>query len=152
MVVDGGTADMKEIHSYLFALIPLIAWVVSGCLKFAVNSFKHGHEARKHVGNGGFPSTHTSVISSATMLIGFAAGWDTPIFGLGVAVLMIVMIDAAGVRRAVGENSRWINTLSRQFPDSGQAGLREKQGHTKLEICGGLCVGTTVAWIASFCL
>jgi acid phosphatase family membrane protein YuiD len=121
-------------------------------LKFAINAYKHGSEARKHVGNGGFPSTHTSVISSVTMLIGFTSGWDTPIFGLSVAVLMIVIIDATGARRAVGENSRWINILSRQGPDCEQADLREKQGHTKLEICGGLCLGTIVAWITSLCM
>ncbi|WP_047151321.1 divergent PAP2 family protein [Aneurinibacillus tyrosinisolvens] len=141
---------MKEFHSYVFALLPFIAWVASGCMKFAINSYKHGREARQHVGNGGFPSTHTSVISSVAMLIGFTEGWDTPLFGLSVAVVFIVIIDATGVRRAVGENSRFINILVQRDPGSEQANLREKQGHTKTEIVGGLCVGTLVAWIASF--
>jgi acid phosphatase family membrane protein YuiD len=140
---------MNEIHSYLFAFIPAIAWVVSGCVKFAVNSYKYGKEAGRHVGNGGFPSTHTSVISSVTMLIGFVNGWNTPLFGLSIAVMMIVIIDALGVRRAVGENSRWINLLSARDKSNEQSELREKQGHTKIEIIGGLCVGTTIAWLAS---
>ncbi|TNJ65690.1 divergent PAP2 family protein [Paenibacillus hemerocallicola] len=140
---------MNEVHSYVFAIIPMIAWVASGCLKFAINSIKHGKGARSHIGNGGFPSTHTSVITSIAMLIGFTEGWDSPLFGLGVAVTMIVMIDATGVRRAVGENSRWINLLTRRNPGDGEAQLREKQGHTKAEIVGGLCVGTLTAWIAS---
>lgn len=140
---------MQQVHSYLFAAVPMIAWVVSGCLKFAINSIKHGKSARDHIGNGGFPSTHTSVVSSVTMLIGFAAGWDSPMFGLGVAVMMIVMIDATGVRRAVGENSRWINVLSSRNPGGETAKLREKQGHSRIEIAGGLAVGTLVAWIAS---
>lgn len=143
---------MNEAHSYLFALVPPIAWIVSGCLKFAFNSFKYGKEARRHVGNGGFPSTHTSVVSSIAMLIGFAVGWDSPLFGLGVAVTMIVVIDATGVRRAVGDNSRWINALSRRHPGEEEAKLREKQGHTKAEIAGGLCVGAATAWIASLLL
>ena len=118
---------MKEIHSYLFAVVPMIAWVVSGCLKFAINSIKHGKRARDHIGNGGFPSTHTSVVSSVTMLIGFTAGWDSPMFGLGVAFMMIVMIDATGVRRAVGENSRWINALSRRNPGAEESKLRDRK-------------------------
>jgi acid phosphatase family membrane protein YuiD len=141
---------MNEVHSYLFAIIPLVAWVVSGCLKFVFNLYKHGKEARRHVGNGGFPSTHTSVISSIAMLIGFTAGWDTPLFGLSVAVTMIVIIDATGVRRAVGENSRWINALTRSHQNHEPSSLREKQGHTKIEIIGGLFVGVITAWIASF--
>jgi uncharacterized protein len=140
---------MQDVHSYIFAVIPIIAWVTSGCLKFAIHSLKHGKSAREHIGNGGFPSTHTSVISSITMMIGFTAGWDSPLFGLGVAVLMIVMIDATGVRRAVGENSRWINVLSRRHPGEETSTLREKQGHTKIEILGGLCLGTLVGCLAS---
>jgi acid phosphatase family membrane protein YuiD len=140
---------MKEVHSYIFAIIPIIAWVTSGCLKFAIHFLRHGKHARDHIGNGGFPSTHTSVITSITMLIGFSAGWDSPLFGLGIAVMMIVIIDATGVRRAVGENSRWINLLSRRHSDDEASMLREKQGHTKIEILGGLFVGTIVGWIAS---
>jgi acid phosphatase family membrane protein YuiD len=127
----------------------MIAWVVSGCLKFAIHSFKHGKRAKEHIGNGGFPSTHTSVVTSITMLIGFTSGWDSPLFGLGVAALMIVMIDATGVRRAVGENSRWINVISRRHSGEEASALREKQGHSKIEIVGGLCVGTLVGWLAS---
>lgn len=140
---------MKDIHSYLFAAVPMIAWVASGCLKFAINSWKYGKRAKEHIGNGGFPSTHTSVVSSITMMLGFTAGWDSPLFGLGVAVLMIVMIDATGVRRAVGENSRWINVISRRHPGEESSRLREKQGHSKIEIAGGLGVGTLVGWLAS---
>ncbi|MEF3302705.1 divergent PAP2 family protein [Paenibacillus sp. GYB003] len=140
---------MNDVHSYLFAAVPPIAWVVSGCLKFAVNSVRHGKEARKHIGNGGFPSTHTSVVSSIAATIGFTAGWDSPLFGLAVAALMIVMIDATGVRRAVGENSRWINDISRRHPGGAHSNLREKQGHSKIEIAGGLGVGTLVGWLAS---
>lgn len=141
---------MNEIHSYMFAILPLLAWVVSGCLKFAVNALKYGAKAREHIGNGGFPSTHTSVVSSITMGIGFTVGWDSPLFGLGVALLMITVIDATGVRRAVGTHAQWINVLSRRHPDDEASLLREKQGHTKFEIVGGLGVGTVLGWIASW--
>lgn len=140
---------VDDVRSYMFAAVPLIAWVVSGCLKFAINVVRYGGEARSHIGNGGFPSTHTSVVSSVTALIGFAVGWDSPLFGLGVAALMIVVIDATGVRRAVGENSRWINIISRRHSGEDHPKLREKQGHSKIEIAGGLGVGALVGWIAS---
>lgn len=141
---------MNEVHSYLFLLLPLAAWVVSGCLKFALNLLRYGAKAREHIGNGGFPSTHTSVVTSITMAIGVTVGWDSPLFGLGVALLMVVVIDATGVRTTVGTHAERINTLSRRHSEEGTLLLREKQGHTKLEIIGGLGVGTVVGWFASW--
>jgi acid phosphatase family membrane protein YuiD len=133
----------------LYPALPFIAWLVSGTLKYAVNRVRHGGEARQLIGNGGFPSTHTSVVSSVTMLIGFDQGWGTPLFGLAVAVTYIVMIDAVGIRRAVGENAKRINALALEAAASGAVRLRERQGHTRLEVLGGLAVGTLLGWIAS---
>ncbi|MFD0693921.1 divergent PAP2 family protein [Paenibacillus sp. GCM10027628] len=133
----------------LYPALPFIAWLVSGTLKYIVNRLRHGHDARKLIGNGGFPSTHTSVVSSVTMLIGFNQGWGTPLFGLAVAVSYVVMIDAVGIRRAVGENAKRINALTVEIAATREADLRERQGHTRLEVLVGLAVGTLLGWIAS---
>ena len=138
---------MSSIFSNLYALVPFAAWCVSGTVKYAVNSVRFGREARSLAGNGGFPSTHTAVVSSITMLIGMTGGWNTPLFGLAVAFAYIVMIDALGIRRAVGEHARRINRLAAHGPNSQEHRLRERQGHTRLEVLGGLAVGTLVAWI-----
>jgi acid phosphatase family membrane protein YuiD len=133
-------------HSYIFALVPFISWVASGTLKFIINYTRFGFQARQLVGNGGFPSTHTSVVSSITILIGLITGWNSPLFGLGVAVTYIVIIDALGVRRAVGTNAKQINVLTKQINGHLISSLREKQGHTRTEILGGLGVGSLIAW------
>jgi acid phosphatase family membrane protein YuiD len=132
-------------HHYLFALVPFISWAVSGTLKFIINYARFGVQARLLVGNGGFPSTHTSVVSSIAILIGLTTGWSSPLFGLGVAVTYIVIIDALGVRRAVGANAKQINVLTKQINGQLNIALREKQGHTRTEILGGLGVGALVA-------
>ncbi|MEK3912872.1 divergent PAP2 family protein [Paenibacillus sp. FSL H7-0331] len=129
---------------YLYPVLPFAAWLCSGTLKYVINRLRYGVDARQHIGNGGFPSTHTSVISSITLFIGFEHGWGTPLFGLAAAITYIVMIDAVGIRRAVGESARWINTLA-----DGKVHLREKQGHTRMEVAGGLAVGLLLAWAAS---
>jgi acid phosphatase family membrane protein YuiD len=136
----------------LYPVLPFIAWLVSGTLKYAVNSVRHGRDARKLIGNGGFPSTHTSVVSSVTMLIGFDQGWGTPLFGLAIAVTYIIMIDAVGIRRAVGENAKRINVMALETALANEVVLRERQGHTRLEVFGGFAVGTLLAWIASLML
>lgn len=129
------------------AFIPLIAWGVAGTLKFCINYMRFGKQAVSRIGNGGFPSTHTSVVSSAVMYCGFKYGFEEPIFSLGVAFLWIVIIDALGIRRAVGKHAQTLNRMANAVEK-----LRESQGHTIYEIIGGLIVGTTLAYVFAYFL
>ncbi|MRB78819.1 divergent PAP2 family protein, partial [Bacillus thuringiensis] len=95
--------------TYLYCVLPFIAWVASGVLKFLVNYLRSGKDAFRLVGNGGFPSTHTTILSSMVMTIGFHEGFNTPMFGIGMAILTIVIIDATGLRRTVGKHARMLN-------------------------------------------
>ncbi|NHN31943.1 divergent PAP2 family protein [Paenibacillus sp. S3N08] len=128
----------------LYPAMPFLAWLCSGTLKYMINRLRYGTAAKEHIGNGGFPSTHTSMVSSITLLIGFEQGWGTPLFGLAVSITCIVIMDAIGIRRALGDHASWINLLTK-----GEAGLREKQGHKRAEVLGGLAVGALLAWLAS---
>lgn len=129
---------------YKYALIPMVAWFVAGTLKFIVNYIRFSGQAVKLIGNGGFPSTHTTVISSIVFLIGLGEGLSSPIFGLGVAVFMITIIDAMGLRRAVGKQAGAINRYL-MVQGEEQSLLRERQGHKPVEVLGGLVLGFLLA-------
>jgi acid phosphatase family membrane protein YuiD len=58
------------------------------------------------------------------------------------------MIDAVGIRRAVGENAQMINRLMLDA-SAGKIRLRERQGHTRPEVLGGAAVGILLGWLAS---
>jgi len=124
-----------------YFLAPIIAWFVAGGLKFLINYIRFG-EAKKRIGNGGFPSNHTTIVTTVTMLIGFHEGFDSPIFGLGVAVIMIVVIDATGLRRHVGYHAASLNILL-----NSPSKHRESMGHTKIEVLGGLVLGALLAYL-----
>ncbi|WP_134703720.1 divergent PAP2 family protein [Ammoniphilus sp. YIM 78166] len=128
----------------IYAILPMLAWLFSGCMKFAINYIRFGKEAKSRIGNGGFPSTHTAVVSSAVMLIGFKEGFNTPIFSLGVAFLMITIIDATGIRRALGEHAKHLNVVAKPAKL-----LRESQGHNKSEVLGGLALGTILGYVGA---
>lgn len=130
--------------TFIYAVLPLLAWLASGCLKFAINYMRFGKEARSRIGNGGFPSTHTAVVSSAVMLIGFKEGFNTPLFSLGVAFLMITVIDATGIRRALGEHAKHLNVVANP-----EKKLRETQGHNRFEVLGGFVLGTLLAFVGA---
>lgn len=132
------------ILDYKYAITPIIAWLVAGTVKFIVNYIRFRSEAANLIGNGGFPSNHTTVISSIVFLIGLSEGVATPIFGLGVAVFMITIIDAMGIRRAVGKHATMINQYV--VPEPSATLLRERQGHTPFEVLGGLVLGFLLAF------
>ena len=97
---------------------------------------------------GGMPSSHSSLLTSATVAIGLYHGFDNPLFALGVAITMVVTYDAAGVRRQAGVHAQRINMLFNEFLRGhtiDQKDLREVLGHTPLEVTGGVLFGIVVA-------
>ena len=133
--------------TYYF-IAPIIGWFASGTIKYIINYFRYGGKAKEHIGTGGFPSTHTTVITSPTVLIGLKEGFTSPIFGLAVAVMIIVIMNATSLRREVGKHAGILNKIinkERSNTDNSFIKQREKIGHSLVEIIGGLVLGTTLA-------
>jgi acid phosphatase family membrane protein YuiD len=126
-----------------YLVTPLITWITVGPIKFLINSIKARQWAFNLVGNGGFPSNHSAVVSSMATLIALREGIGHPAFGVAVTLCFIVIIDANSLRQHVGRQAAAINRLA-----AGQGGeakrLRERMGHTVVEICGGLATGVAI--------
>jgi hypothetical protein len=127
--------------SYL--LTPFLAWLVAGSLKFLINSVKAGEPAIGQVGYGGLPSNHSSIVSSMAALIALREGIATPAFGVALTLAFIVMLDANSLRRQVGRQAEAINRLARG--EEAIPALRERMGHSRVEILAGIVVGIAVA-------
>ena len=93
---------------------------------------------------GGMPSSHSALITGATSGIGFQLGFDSPIFALAIAVSLIVMYDASGVRKSAGIQAAEINKLSRKLDPKSEVDLKENLGHTKLEVFVGSLLGPLI--------
>ncbi len=124
-----------------YALVPLLAWLVAGTLKFIVNSIREGRLAFGLIGYGGLPSTHSAIVSSTAGLIAMREGVAHPAFGVAVTLAFVVILDAHSLRRQVGKQARAINRLT----GDAQTPLRERMGHTGPEIVAGVLVGVGVA-------
>lgn len=125
-----------------YLVTPLITWITVGPIKFLINSAKAGKWAFNLVGNGGFPSNHSAVVSSMATLIALREGIGHPAFGVAVTLCFIVIIDANSLRQHVGKQAAAINRLAKE--DGGHTWLRERMGHTLVEIAGGLCTGIAI--------
>jgi uncharacterized protein len=127
-----------------YLVTPLITWTAVGPLKFLINSIRTRQWAFGLIGNGGFPSNHSSVVSSMATLIALREGIGAPAFGVAVTLAFIVIIDANSLRQHVGKQAQAINRMAKD--DSGHHHLRERMGHTLVEIGGGVCTGIALAF------
>lgn len=126
-----------------YAVTPFAAWLVAGVLKFAVNSVKAGKAAFGLIGYGGLPSNHSAIVTSMAALIAMKESIGHPAFGVALTLAFIVMLDASSLRRQVGRHAAAINRLAASA--AGHASLRERMGHTRIEILAGVVVGIAVA-------
>lgn len=100
---------------------------------------------------GGNPSSHSALVVSVMLAIGLFVGFGTPLFALALAIAMIVVYDAAGVRREAGRHAERINILIEELfsgqPISEQQ-LKEVIGHTPMEVLSGVLLGAATALIS----
>ena len=102
---------------------------------------------------GGMPSSHSALMAAVTTSIGLYVGWGSPLFALALAITMIVIYDAAGVRRQAGLHPERINKLVKQLFSTGKIDgeewdtLLESIGHSRGEAFAGILFGIAVAVI-----
>jgi len=134
---------MKE---FSYALTPFLAWLVAGMLKFLINSYKAHRFTFDLIGYGGLPSNHAAIVSSITTLIALKEGVSTPAFGVAITLAFIVILDASSLRKQVGKHATAINQLNSSAKGN-QFSLRERIGHTPIEILAGVLTGSAVAYL-----
>lgn len=100
--------------------------------------------------SGGMPSSHSALMTATTLSIGLYYGFDTPVFALAFAISMVVIYDAAGVRREAGRHAEKINILINEFfsgnPISDEQ-LKEVIGHTPGQVVAGMIMGIVIPLI-----
>ena len=137
-------------------LTGLAAWLLAQTIKIPIDFLKSRHwDWALFFAAGGMPSSHCALVTSTALAIGLHYGFDSPVFALAVAIAMVVVYDATGVRRQAGMQARKINILVEELlkghPINEQQ-LREVIGHTPLEALGGVLLGLAVATAMWFIL
>ena len=133
------------LYDYIYLITPFMAWLVAGIAKFVINSIKAKQLAFGLIGYGGLPSNHSAIVSSMVFLIAFKEGITHPAFGVALTLAFIVLLDANSLRQQVGKQAKAINQLN-QSSDKIEKPLRERMGHTRLEILAGVFVGALVSY------
>jgi acid phosphatase family membrane protein YuiD len=94
------------------------------------------------------PSSHAASVSALSTMVGLSSGFRSTLFGVTLFFSLIVMYDAAGLRRAAGRHATVLNRLIDehfQHPEAGTQRLMELLGHTPFEVLVGALLGVASA-------
>ena len=128
----------------------LFATFLAQLLKFIFYYIKHrAINFKIFASTGGMPSSHSAAVVSTMTSIGLIAGFDSLEFAISLVFGLIVMYDAAGLRRSAGQMATQLNmlvdALYEQRPHSFRNKLIELLGHTPLEVTMGAILGIAVS-------
>lgn len=105
---------------------------------------------RRFVETGGMPSSHSAAVAALSTAVGIQEGFTSVIFGVCLYFSLIVMYDAAGLRRAAGRQAAILNRLIDEHFEHAEADthrLMELLGHTPFEVFVGALLGMTSAFL-----
>ncbi|NLD48112.1 MAG: divergent PAP2 family protein [Clostridiaceae bacterium] len=131
--------------------VPAIAWFTASFIKVInVILVERKVDFTRFVGTGGMPSSHSAFIVSLAAVIAKIKGIDSSEFGITFAISLIVMYDAAGIRRAAGKQAKVLNKLIFSHNDNVNFDekLKELLGHSPFEVIMGALLGIIVGiWL-----
>ena len=96
------------------------------------------------------PSSHAASVAALSTSVGIQQGFFSLLFGVTLYFSLVVMYDAAGLRRAAGRQAVILNRLIDEHFEHSE---REKQklmellGHTPFEVLIGALLGVMCALV-----
>ena len=137
-------------NSYEVIVAAAAANFIAQLYKFVSNFIRSGTvDIRWLVTTGGMPSSHSSTVVAMCTSIGLIEGFESMVFAVALCVAVVVMYDAAGVRRSAGKQAKVLNQMmeelfSKEHKFSG-AKLKELLGHSPVEVLVGALLGAAVS-------
>lgn len=141
-------APFPEHNAYLAVFL---SWFISQLAKVIKGSQQEKRfNFRWLFDTGGMPSSHSATVSSLATVTGLYFGFHSVIFLIVLIFTVIIMFDAAGVRRNVGKQAVILNKMLDELSEKGQVQdkrLKELLGHTPVEVFAGAFLGIIVAYL-----
>lgn len=139
---------LKDLLYNRVLIAGIAGWASAQVLKVFTNFIKIKKiDLKRLKGSGGMPSSHSAFVMAISTKTGIVCGFGSPLFALAICFAFIVMYDAAGVRRAAGNQARVLNQIIADLSKGKsiqQEKLLELIGHTPFEVIIGAFLGITV--------
>lgn len=142
---------MNDFFNSIF-VTSIIAWAVAQLLKvMLVLLHDKKLDFSRLVGSGGMPSSHSSFVTSLATGIGITDGFASSTFAISFVLALVVMYDAAGIRRAAGQQAKLLNRIVDEWQsddaETRNKRLKELLGHTPAEVFAGAVLGIVIGII-----
>jgi acid phosphatase family membrane protein YuiD len=140
---------LKGLFSNYVLICAFIGWFGAQfikCVSFVIRNRRFNFAVL--MSSGGMPSSHSATVCAMVCATGKVSGPDSVLFALSFVLAFIVMYDAAGVRRAAGEQARVLNQIVHDI-STGETryldkNLKELIGHTPLQVLIGAIFGIVI--------
>lgn len=135
--------------------LSILAWAAAQLIKLVVTRVTEGGWNWRHIlSSGGMPSSHSACVCALAASTAYLYGWSSPLFAIAAVLAVVVMYDAANVRRAAGEQAKRLNyimeTLPQLNPEEFSRHLKELLGHTPIQVFMGAALGIGVGWAGAW--
>jgi hypothetical protein len=148
---EGPEPDITEALTTKTLWLPLVVGSLIQCYKVLSEYARTRRwNLRRLVETGGMPSSHAASVAALSTSVGIQQGLSSVLFGVTLYFSLVVMYDAAGLRRAAGRQAVILNRLIDehfQHAEEGTHKLMELLGHTPLEVLVGAVLGVASAVI-----
>ncbi|MFA5029286.1 MAG: divergent PAP2 family protein [Patescibacteria group bacterium] len=125
-------------------LIPVIVGIATQIIKLSIdgipNNLTWQHLVRDY---GGMPSSHAAFVTSLATVVGLTQRFDSAAFAIAFVLWVIVVRDAIGFRREIGDNAALTNRLAKEIFKNKKTitYLPERVGHGLMEVIIGTGIG-----------
>ncbi len=140
---------------YLILVLPIISGIIAQTIKFFIKKNDQKFNLRNMLSYSGMPSGHSAIVVSLVTIVGLEIGWHSPTFAVSFILAIVVIRDALGIRRYLGQHGKVLNILVKDLAedeliDKTYPHLLEKIGHTPMQVVIGSLIGLAVSLIGFF--
>ena len=145
--------DLGQIYGtgYEALIVGVSAVILAQITKFFVHLiWKRKVDLRLFTTTGGMPSSHSAGVIGLSTTVGLICGFSSIEFAMAIGYALVVMYDAAGVRRAAGKQAACLNKIimdiyKQELKEAGGK-LKELLGHTPMQVVMGALFGVVYAY------
>lgn len=146
----------RDFFAQGFHMYPIFVVIISGCIiqivKVIIDLIRYKRFYIGHIfASGGFPSFHSGLASSVTMLVRLEYWFGSTFFALAFAFSVLFAYDAMNLRYETGQHAHYINDLRLELQTILQKKekgiLKERIWHTPFEVAWWILFGSILTYV-----
>ena len=137
-----------------YLILPILAGLIAQVSKVFIKSNHEKASWKNVVAYSGMPSGHSAIVISLATITALKDGFTSPLFAISFILALIVIRDAVGIRRYLGQHGHILNVLIKDLKEEPDKPLDQKYphlleqiGHTPAQASVGALIGFLVSLI-----